>query len=1057
MATTSRQPTIDVTRRMFLGAGVSAAFGLACGGGNGGSGGAPSDAGTDAGPGSTVFDLYRAMLDAVRKSPDDLPAQADALVAAKDPKAIFEFVRDQIATLPIMAETESIETAVRWGTRATLRCGAGTPRERAELLASLYERAGFKATVVSNYPLLGSPIAAPDAPAKVFARSIARSFQPGPPPGGAASWAAFPGDGAPGLLKPLDPAGTATSALADPIVAALTSDLFQLTPASPAFSGPVPIVQVVLGGVPTLANPLVPGTQLGDGQVQKNPMPAAAATPFPQLKATLSIARASDPLTRIPVATLTVGFDELVGRQLLVQCRSPEPIESALARPIATSSTFAPLLAVMGPGLDPATRNKLSASSAAFTLGGDVVTVDPDGTVRTNGTPIVTGGDPNAASKVAKVTVAASAAAFPRVDLRIGALDAAGKPVLGLAGASIRVADATLPVTSVLRDNGGVNVLLVVDGTSSQPAAFTDMTMRGAVGTQLAQAIFAAFPAARVQVVPMTGGAPTPSGYTLSSAAAVSAAFSSLVFGAPPEDVLDHAARGGASGASLVIFISDGDPAGTDASANDLRARIAAGPPILAVGTALDPTKIYAMQLQQLATLSGGAFVSANDWTNATAVPPAIAAIAAKVIASPYRVSYTAPTAPAGTRAVDVTIGATKGSSSYVAPAQPVAAGGLSGLYLTLQVDSDPPVTRTLGGFSANKVPMGGFALTTSLAADVFGALVGVAMVSFEGTPPPTGVWFDEMLQSRLAFEPMADAALAKDKVAFLKAFGGEAACVSPAFAVGHPRLLPRTDGIVVYERLRAVLHAVKLSPSGGRRMDVLPITSFRSTFAASAKDAYTATLRSSVRVALAEKTMYTSSTASALEGKPLVLLPPLPGPGDIPFVPMAQQAQMLELLGHYSDYGYRAVVAKDGSTLAFWAIDTRTGGVLGVLPDAAGGGEGSPCPLPPNLEDAWEIISLIVSLMDEIPGLSLYAAIGKWTAIQGLRATLAFDDVDAALLGDTNLLGIACEVASGEVGGRLVGMLDLNPFVGAYAGNKAGDKLGMACGGGLMFPACPP
>ncbi|HUP15443.1 MAG TPA: hypothetical protein VM848_05265 [Acidimicrobiia bacterium] len=49
------------------------------------------------------------------------------------------------------------DTTIRWGTRATQRGGAGTPREKADLLADLLVQAGCEAEVWAQArPIAGS-------------------------------------------------------------------------------------------------------------------------------------------------------------------------------------------------------------------------------------------------------------------------------------------------------------------------------------------------------------------------------------------------------------------------------------------------------------------------------------------------------------------------------------------------------------------------------------------------------------------------------------------------------------------------------------------------------------------------------------------------------------------------------------------------------------------------------------------------------------------------------------------------------------------------------------
>ena len=125
--------------------------GCTCGGPLPGADAGPSvdagaDAGTDAG---TLWAAWSEISAQLKASPDHLVAGADAVVATRDPVKIHAFVRDQIATYPPSDDGFANAPILRrWGTKATLRGGAGTPREKADLLVSLYGRAGFDAGVV---------------------------------------------------------------------------------------------------------------------------------------------------------------------------------------------------------------------------------------------------------------------------------------------------------------------------------------------------------------------------------------------------------------------------------------------------------------------------------------------------------------------------------------------------------------------------------------------------------------------------------------------------------------------------------------------------------------------------------------------------------------------------------------------------------------------------------------------------------------------------------------------------------------------------------------------
>ena len=107
----------------------------------------PKSAGTP--PGSPSLESIDRLREILRASPDHLVARSRELIARRDLDGIVAFVRDRIAVLPAPTPNGDPLTAARWGSQAALRGGAGTLRERADLLASLLTAAGATATVAA--------------------------------------------------------------------------------------------------------------------------------------------------------------------------------------------------------------------------------------------------------------------------------------------------------------------------------------------------------------------------------------------------------------------------------------------------------------------------------------------------------------------------------------------------------------------------------------------------------------------------------------------------------------------------------------------------------------------------------------------------------------------------------------------------------------------------------------------------------------------------------------------------------------------------------------------
>lgn len=113
-----------------------------------------------------------------------------------------------------------------------------------------------------------------------------------------------------------------------------------------------------------------------------------------------------------------------------------------------------------------------------------------------------------------------------------------------------------------------------------------------------------------------------------------------------------------------------------------------------------------------------------------------------------------------------------------------------------------------------------------------------------------------------------------------------------------------------------------------------MPITSFDTT-GPDRSAAFARTLRQSARLAVGERAIYDTSAAALLDGAQLVDA----SNGLPPSVKLteAQTKQWNRLLGEYPVA--RRLMPSTGRPLAFWAVDQRTGSLLGVLDDGSGGG----------------------------------------------------------------------------------------------------------------------
>jgi hypothetical protein len=1018
------------TRRSILQAiavAVAARGWEGCSSSSGGAGPA-GDAGLDGGvSGDLPWSVWKAMREAVRASPDSLADRAAALVAAKDAQGLFTLVRDGIATLP--TPSYATEKSTRWGPRGTLRGGAGSARDRAELLASLLQQAGFQASVVSGIPDNQSSVNA------VYLRSIVLPFSPGaPPPALGSSWVSALGgsDAAPPALDLLDPQGAQAKALFDTLNAVLPASTQRS--AGPFVLFNVPLVALQQGGATVYLNPLLPTAAFGEAHATQIAA-APPADPTPTMQATLLVARANDPETQIPLVTATYPIDELVGRQLFVATQPAGSLTDLIGSSLSSLAAFVPALSVAGADVTPSERATLTTTGPWVTQSGDILSVAPNGTVTVNGLSVGKGSGTSPSSVASVQVTQVNAGAFPQIELAVSALDGNGKPVVGLGAQAFQVSEDGAAVPFLVRDNGvtAPRVLFLVSTVGGQPPISTSWA------DAVAQALFAAAPGAAVQVVPYCNAIATSAGYGITDAASLSSALSGLSgsIGGVVDPMWQAILAGQVTNPTLIVLMNDG--VGDDAN---LRAQamssLPGGPPVLSVACDVSSSDLTTMQA--IATASGGVGVDAGALADATIVTTPLSKMLQARTSAPYRLSYIAPTQGPSTRAVTVTANVS-GNGTYTVPAMPSPGGAVVGVYLQLTLthavtSHTESYTRVLGGHVPGTDLTVAGAIDAAIA-DARATMLGAAIISFEGAAPSLSAWVADSLTWRLATETAANAFLAGDAKGGFSALADVPTTFPQETMALHPApLAPSVPNAVVFEQwLRAVLFRVR-PKDPPFHADILPFTRFTTAGPSPTTDGYfRTTLLASLRMAVAESAAFKTSTVSLLQGKQLTLLQP----GTIPTsqlaqFPSSQVTAFAYVLNQYTDW-FR-LVATDGSTLAFWAVHGSTGSALGVLPDGSGGGE-SPCSNYNQIEKFLDLLALLADVLG-VPCLSVWAELGRLVALAGVEAILAFNGMSLpGVSPDNQLQALTCSFGSAALGG-----IPMNDILGIKGASTIGVNL---------------
>lgn len=1007
---------------------------------------APSPSPTKPPIGDVPFDLLERFREAVRQSPSHLEFEAERLVQAKDAQKLFEFVRDEIGVYPPGLYNADQWGAMRWGTAATLRGGAGTPRERAELLAELYKRAGFQAElVVANEPAL-DPIA--------FFRVPKRTFSPGITDQEVIEWRRAAGLRDQAAALPEFDAHGESAAIADALAALLPADLAARDFPPPNLSSLV-AVKVTVDGTARLAH-LVPGGALATDGLNRT-FPASPAGPLISVKISLSMATTKLPSLQIPLVSASFTADQIVGRPAWVRFVSPGDIGTLLDTTAGDVGLLVPTIQLLGPRDDPGSEADLT-TGPAITVRGEVVE-EVDGAVRVNGIELDAPPDDLAAlvAKVASLEVQV-AGAFPWPELRVGALDSSGASVSGLPASAFGVTDESAVVRPMMLSNhqDPPRIVVVYDASSSPPPEFVSPEGRRAFGRALAGGILAEFPDAQFQALGTTLEDASPDAFASVTADGFGEILATMRGGVSA--VLTAIRNANHARPSLIVALSDfvtDESAGT--GLGQFRALIASGAPVLAITTGGAAFSNLAVA-EDVAKLSGGKKFDALTTSDVSAAVDAAVELLGAARRQHYRLTYQAPAEGPTLRHVSVTVGSAPAANgtyqvpdASTAPAPPSVAG----LYLTIEVSGEIPVTRTLAGIPDQPRPSDDVAVSAADADAARRALFDTVAVSVEGRAPSLAVWLDDSYTARLSTRALWEAAAAGDSAGMRNALDKGISPYASDLIGLHAPLPDQADGEpLVYERsVRIALASWRpgWKPGGQRHGDIVPLTKFHA-LDTDRKQAFRHVLRASARLAVGEAAIFDRSTLSELKGAGLTFIKggvatPESFASMTPEVKQAWQNRLVR------NNFWHMFLPTTGAPAAFWSVDPETGSLLGVLEDGTGGGAaggGVPC-------DEFYSDALLSSL--GALGAGPYAAIGKACArIFALAGRML---VPGPVKGpndpDAIMKDLACDLIKDAAFGK---MGHLGEAVVGPADNMADTGgLGLPCpvlgGGGGPAPSC--
>ncbi len=837
-----------------------------------------------------------------------------ALIASKDPEAMYNFVKNEIILIPTTTNAISYSDlgyGFKWGIEGVLRCGMATPREKAELLSQMYTKAGISAKVVYEY----TAIKATDVPA-FFYKPIDREFNPDISKNQFKRWEKEMGGSSTAsdqkeLIK--DYSEEANN-LGDKIIETLPNvddfgDKFNFKWDNYA----TPTVEFIHNDKTQYAHLFDPKIPFGEkhnsseGKILEA-KPIKENTEKVSLKITYR-----NTIDHTILRDLIEGewnAIDLIGKQIQLSFLHGLSLEEQIVMPLRNLQVFTPVLALQAIDKDLEYVQKRSFLADPITIDGKRIPISKGKNIAANGNKIITKPHPELQKKVQKLAIIPRAAGYPMVKLSIDVRDVSDKMIEGLSAKDFRITDNDKPINAILENNIPTpKILLLYDSTGSMPYVYS--------GKGLIK-------------------------FNNSLKEKLKERYSDVIFDFRPVNyhkLFTGLLKASQTDFDLIIFVFDG---GLDDSFDKKYASIyEEGPPTLAVKAENNYNANSSLEtFNTIAQITGGKVITDNnqervikeisDYIDTIKLPPYVFTYAAADNTIPHQIKVTLDNERL------------KATGSYAFPTAEVEhKNGIAGVYLELKVGNKKPIKRVLAGWD----PVAGY-YTKPDSKDVDATqqlLLGGVMLAVEGEGPTLAVALADVLKSKLSNRKWGEAYLENDIKKATEELSKGSVHI-PAILI--PMLAPLQNQVtttsITYPtgyRMCLLKTMVGLDQPSTLSFDYLS-TSFYETMAKDKEERFMTTLKKTAQLAVREGTLFQQSTYTLLQGVDWI------DSGT------ARTEDWRKVLGsNHKDYqywnskvlrgkhGYTKIFDTTASSKSFWQLKNGSGELYGMLPDGSGGG----------------------------------------------------------------------------------------------------------------------
>ncbi len=859
------------------------------------------------GSGKVPFKVWEEMLQAIMTSSDYLPGKMEELIASKDAEAMYSFVKNDIVLIPTESHRlTGMGTKIKWGVPGVLRCGMANPREKAELLHKMYQKAGIESKIVFER----TDIKTEEVPS-FFYRPINRNFDPKISKNQFRSWENEMGVSKESMTgKDIQKNYTSeANALGKKVLNNIGS--FEKYANGFDFrwdNYQTPTVEIIQEGETRYAHLFDPNIPFGSLKNDGNISPADPIEENEE-KITLRISYRNniDPNHEKELVSGNWFAKDVIGKQVIINFLHGLTLEEQVVTKIGNVRTFTPALSLQAIDENVAYMSERSFLGDPFTIDGKIIKIDKQEKVNIDGNVLIDKPDPDLQKKVTNLTIKVTTGGYPIVKVNVTAKDDAGNFVEGLSTKDFGITEDNKPVRALMENNQRTpKILILSDASYSMPKEYYEAEMQD-FNKKLKNDILEKYPAAIVD------------------------------FWKTPSSLFTWLLKASQTNYDLIIYATDGD--NNDAYNQENLSIYNAGPPTLILNVRNSTWHTHKETFDKMAEITNGDIIDAKDQFKV------LEEITKKIDAleiPPYVFSYaSADRSKKHTIKVSIDKNRLERADSYQFP-ETVQRGvnGTIGIYLELIVGNNKPIKRVLAGWDyKNEV----YNAKNDYALSVQGLLFGSIMLAIEGEGPTISMALSELLKSKLSNRTWGEAYLENDiKKAKEELAKGIIHIPATLISMMAPLQEQITNESITFPsgyRMCLLKTHVGINQSTIFSFDYLPTSNY-TTMAKDKNSSFTTTVLKTSQLAVREATLFEQSTYSLLENVKWINLD------------LAVQENWLKHKIGYENKDYRywneAVFRGDRSfkifdaaagSKTFWRINQQSGEMYGILPDGSGGG----------------------------------------------------------------------------------------------------------------------